>query len=184
MVGGGLPGRISVPRLMETLFGPTVDDAQHPSKDLAMDTLKGSDILTLEPYVPKPPPRRRRTIKAVTMEELFSSPAWSQYITLTLNENATPFSDLVLYRSLKKILGRDNPRFSIEKNRIIVKATNEEESRRLLATTAIGTNQVIATDEPHYNTRTGTMLLERLRVENDTNESICEIIKEILEDQN
>ena len=141
-------------------------------KDLAMNMYKGSDILTLQPYIPNPPPQRRRTIRRMAMEDLFSSPVWSQYITLRLDENATPISDLVLYRSLKNILGRDNPRFSVDKNRIIVKATTEEESVKLLETTIIGTRQVFATDESHYNTRTGTMLLDRLRVENDITESI------------
>ena len=102
---------------------------------------------------------------------------------MTLNDDATPLSDLVLYRSLKKILGCDNPRFSVTKNKIIVKAKSEEESMKLLKTTKLGTHHVNASDEAQYNTRTGTMLLDRLRIENDSNESVCETLKEILEDQ-
>ena len=115
MVGGGLPGRINIFRLMETLC-TYVDDSRQSSKDLVLKSPKDTVVATLEPYVPKSLPQRRKIVSRRTMEDIFSPPVWSQYITLTLNEEVPPLSDLVLYRSLKKILGSDSPKFSEEKN--------------------------------------------------------------------
>ena len=181
MVGGGIPGRTNVFRLMETLC-PFVDDSTLVSKDSVMKLSEDTSLATLEPYMPKPLPQRRKPVRKMTIEDLFSPPVWSQYITLTLNEDIAPLSDLVIYCSLKKILNSDSPRFSVERNKII-RAKSEEESKRLLEARKLGIYEIKASDEAQYNTRIGTMLLDKLRVENDSNESICEALKEILEDQ-
>ena len=48
-MGGGLPGRISIPRLMETLFGPTVDDLLPPLENLIPESPQDLNVATLEP---------------------------------------------------------------------------------------------------------------------------------------
>ena len=58
------------------------------------------------------------------------------------------------------------------------------ESEILLNTTVIGDKPVTLSDKTHYNTRSGTMLLDRLRLDKDESDNfISEAIKEILMDQ-
>lgn len=122
--------------------------------------------------------------KRRTMEDIFTPLKWSQYITYTVNEEENLPSDICIYRSLKALLKTEIINFSVDKSKILVKAQTEAQSKLLLETTKLGNKNVVATDINQYNHKTGTMLLDRLRLGVDESDTfIAEAIKEILTDQ-
>jgi len=124
------------------------------------------------------------TWKRLTMDDIYSPPKWSQYVTFTAHDGEHLPSDITIYRNLKSLLGTENPAFSVDNNKLIVKAANEDQSKVLLRTKAIGSREVFATDRTQFNTRSGTMILDRLRLdEYESEEFICNAIKEILSGQ-
>ena len=91
--------------------------------------------------------------------------------------------DLLLHRQLRSLLNVDEPYFSTEKNKVTVRVTTEAQSKLLLGTNSLGMKNVEPKVEARYNTRVGTMLLDRLRVEDEPNEVLCECIQDILTTQ-
>ena len=183
-LGGGSP---STPNKPQNPIDPSMD------MDIGKTAPRDSSILTLEPYNPKPRPsgnlpggkQKNPTLswKRATLEELFSPSKWSQYITFIGNLENMP-SDFVIYRSLKSLLDTENVNFSVDKNKITVKAETEAQSKLLLQTSKIGNEEFMPTDKTHYNTRSATMLLDKLRLgKEETDGFIADAIKEILTDQ-
>ena len=89
-------------------------------------------------------------------------------------------SDLLLHTQLRKLLNVDEPYFSVEKNKVTVRVATEAQSKLLLETNSLCMKNVEPKVEARYNTRIGTMLLDRLRVDNEPNEVLCECINDIL----
>ena len=102
---------------------------------------------------------KSQTWKRTTLEDLLSPSSWSRYITFTMEES-NPSSDISIYRTLKNLLSTENPRFSVDKNRLTVKAMTKMDSEVLLNTKFMGDKAVTPSDKTHYNIRTGTMLLD------------------------
>ena len=137
----------------------------------------------LEPLINPPNKSKSQTRKRTTLEDLLSPSSWSRYITFAMEENNPP-SDISTYRTLKNLLLTENSRFPIYKNKLTVKAMTKIESEVLLDTKFFGNKTVTPSDKTQYTVRTGTMLIERLRLGNDENDGfISEAIKEILIDQ-
>ena len=128
--------------------------------------------------------KHKQKFKRLTMEDLFSPLQWSQYITFNVNEDEDMPSDISIYRALKSILNTEIINFSADSNKVIVKAENEAQSKLLLETKKLGNKVVTPSSNNQYNKRTGTMLLDRLRLGADESDHfIADAIKEVLFDQ-
>ena len=121
--------------------------------------------------------------KKSTMLDIFAPQKWSRYVTLEFKENERMPCDLLLHRQLRSLLNVDEPYFSTEKNKVTIRVTTEAQSKLLLETNSLCMKVVEPKVEARYNTRVGTMLLDRLRVEDESNEVLCDCIKDILTSQ-
>ena len=190
-LGGGSPSTPNTGEGSPSSNPPMNDPGME--MDNGKTSQKDSSVVTLDPYTPNYGPkntvdekRKKQNMawKKLTLEELLSPSKWSQYITFVGNEQEDIPSDFVIYRSLKSILNTENVNFSVDRNKITVKAETESQSNLLLTIRKIGNKEFIPTDKTQYNCRSGTMLLDRLRLGKDeSNYFIAEGIKEILTDQ-
>ena len=144
---------------------------------------QGSSVVTLEPYEGglEPPKKihHKTTSKQPSLMDFFGPQKWSRYVTLEFKENENPPCDLLLHKQLSSWLDTEEHHFSIENNKVTVRVASEEQSKLLLATNNLCSKEVSPKVEEKFNTRVGTMLLDRLRIGNESNAVFCECIEDI-----
>ena len=153
-----------------------------------MSACQGSSVVTLDPYEGglEPPKkiRHKTTWKQPNLMDFFGPQKWSRYITLEFQANENPPCDLLLHQQLSSLLHTQEPHFSVENNKITVRVASEAQSELLLSTNKLCSKEVSPKVEEKFNTRVGTMLLDRLGIGDESNEVLCKCIKEILMSQN
>ena len=185
MVGGGLPGRINLLRLMAVSFGPLVEDSclnknmaldipsQETDSNIALNSQPGNQNhdqtgLTLEPYEFKFP-KKKKSFRPNPMlqhfESLFGIDNWSRYLVLKTSNKITSAkleNILLSHYSSKEMSFR-----LIKPNEWLIHTTTKAQSEIYQSLNEIEGIDVSVKKHDTLNSIQGTIILPNIDDEHD-----------------